>query len=132
MVSQREDDDDVQNLTIGNCKIISELGDGQYGTAYLARSIPEETELVCVKVFKDQAKGTHSFSKEVQAGQAGLAHPNVCALIEFGKGPMKDDGVPVSEPKIFIVSEVCPNGEAFDYVSASAGLEASLARQAFG
>ena len=58
MVSSQQEDEEMQNLTIGNCKIISELGEGQYGTAYLARSIPEENELICVKVFKDQAKRT--------------------------------------------------------------------------
>ena len=61
----------------------------------------------------------------------GLSHTNVVSLIEYGKGPWKEDGEVVSDPKIFIVSEACPNGEAFDYVSAAGGLKANLARQVF-
>jgi serine/threonine protein kinase len=93
----------------------------------------DNNEKVCVKVFKLEDEETMAgYQKEVEVGILGVSHPNVCSLIEYGKGPFMDDGEPVGDDRIYIVSEACPNGEAFDYVAAADGLAAPYARQVFG
>ena len=46
------DDCDYEEMTIGHCKIVQELGDGTYGIAFLAQDMNDNNENVCVKVFK--------------------------------------------------------------------------------
>jgi serine/threonine protein kinase len=126
------EDCDYEDMTIGHYKIIQELGDGNYGTAYLAQDLNNNGEKVCVKVFKTEDETISGYKKEVEVGILGIKHSNVCSLIECGKGPFMDDGEQISDDKLFIVSEACPNGEAFDYVSAADGLDPKYARRVFG
>ena len=86
---------------------------------------------VCVKVFNEKAEDPEtlkSFQAEVQAGNAGFAHPNVIKLISFGTDSIKINGQAVTDQLIYIVSELASNGEAFDYVQDSKGLDERLTR----
>lgn len=72
-----------------------------------------------------------TFHSEVQAGQTGMNHKNVLRLMGAGRsGLMK--GTKNMGDTFYIVSELAPNGEAFDYVEAAGGLTEPKARQMFG
>ena len=69
-----------------------------------------------------------TFTKEVEAGQAGLAHPNILKLLGAGRAEIQKNGVSKGDSTFYIVSELATNGEAFDYVEAAEGLEDKYAR----
>jgi serine/threonine protein kinase len=88
---------------------------------------------VCVKVFKEMDETTEkTFEKEIEAGQAGMGHPNILKLLGAGRSEILNNGEVKQESVFYIVSELATNGEAFDYVEAAEGLESRYARQLFG
>jgi serine/threonine protein kinase len=75
----------AEGRTIEHYTLVKALGDGQFGVGWLARDT-QENEDVCVKVFKQMDTETEkSFRKEIEAGQAGMAHPNILKLMGAGR-----------------------------------------------
>jgi hypothetical protein len=73
-----------------------------------------------------------TFHAEVQVGQTGINHKNVLRLLGAGRSSIMKNGANTGTDAFYIVSELAPNGEAFDYVEAAGGLEEPRARQMFG
>jgi len=66
--------------TLEEWRLLKRLGDGKFGTAYLAFD-KKLKEYVCVKIFKSVDKESKkSFDAEVEAGKSCLVHPNVIKL----------------------------------------------------
>jgi serine/threonine protein kinase len=75
----------AEGRTIDHYTLKKQLGDGQFGVGWLAHD-GEEDEDVCVKIFKEMDEESEkTFTKEVEAGQAGLAHPNILRLLGAGR-----------------------------------------------
>lgn len=111
-------------------KLLKQLGDGQFGTAYLALDTNTKQN-VCIKIFKELDEATQkTFEAEVTAGTSGLKHPNVIKLHAAGRSDLKVDGQVVADV-FFIVMELAANGESFDYVELAGGLDDRYARQIF-
>lgn len=72
-----------------------------------------------------------TFKAEVMAGQSGLAHPNIIRLLGAGRSQIHKNGKASSKDSFYIVSELCPNGEAFDFVQDAGGLKDEYARTMF-
>ena len=103
------------------------LGDGQFGTGYLA-SDQKTGNSVCVKVFKDTgAQADKSFKIELEAGAQNLEHPNVLRMLGAGRNEFVMQSQPMGE-RFFIVTELCEKGELFDFVQDAGGLKEPLAR----
>jgi protein-serine/threonine kinase len=121
----------AEGRTIDHYVLKKQLGDGQFGVGWLAHDT-EEDEAVCVKVFKEMDEATEkTFEKEIEAGQAGMTHPNILKLMGAGRSEIMNNGEVKQESVFYIVSELATNGEAFDYVEAAEGLEPRYARQLF-
>lgn len=117
--------------TIEHYKLIRLLGDGTFGTGYLAQDLNANNKRVCIKVFKSMDEETEkTFTSEIVAGQAGLIHPNVLLILGAGRSQIKKNGV-VGKDCFYIVSELAENGEAFDFVDLEKALPEPLARQMF-
>jgi serine/threonine protein kinase len=117
--------------TIEHYKLIRQLGDGQFGVGYLAQDTNQNMKC-CVKIFKDMDESTEkTFKAEVMAGQSGLAHPNIIRLLGAGRSQINKNGKASSKDSFYIVSELCPNGEAFDFVQDAGGLKDDHARTLF-
>lgn len=84
-----------------------------------------------MKIFKNMDPATEkTFHSEVQAGQTGMNHKNVLRLLGAGRSSIMKKGTNMGDA-FYIVSELAPNGEAFDYVEAAGGLIEPKARQMF-
>lgn len=86
----------------------------------------------CVKIFKNMDESTEkTFKAEVMAGQSGLVDKNIIRLLGAGRSQICKNGRPSSKDSFYIVSELCANGEAFDFVQDAGGLKDAYARTMF-
>ena len=87
---------DVQDLngqTIGNYKLLQEIGEGGFGIVYMAQQVQPVRRQVAIKIIKpgmDTREALARFESERQA-LALMDHPNVCRVLEAGA---TDDGYP--------------------------------------
>jgi 5'-AMP-activated protein kinase catalytic alpha subunit len=103
------------------------LGDGQFGTGWLATD-PKSGNKVCVKVFKNTGEqADKSFTIELEAGSRNLDHPNVLRMLGAGRNNFTNNSKAQGE-RFFIVTELCEKGELFDFVQDAGGLKESYAR----
>ena len=79
----------VRPQQIGRYRVESRIGGGAYGVVYRCRH-PELDRLVAIKVARDASGSVEAFLHEAQ-NVAGLAHPNIVGLLDYGK---LDDGRP--------------------------------------
>lgn len=79
----------VRPQTIGRYVVEARIGGGAFGVVYRCRH-PELDRLVAIKVTRDACGGVAAFLHEAQ-NVAGLAHPNIVGLLDYGK---LDDGRP--------------------------------------
>ncbi len=96
-------------------EILSLLGVGQYSKVVLAKDLNTLKE-VAVKIFIPLFSESFqsNFEKEMKVLES-LDHPNIIKVIEKGQGILDD---PESCPKhvIYMVFELCKNGDIFDYL----------------
>jgi serine/threonine protein kinase len=117
--------------TIEHYKLIRQLGDGQFGAGYLAQDTSNNNKC-CVKVFKNMDESTEkTFKAEIMAGQSGLNHENIIKLLGAGRSQICKNGKASKTDSYYIVSELCSNGEAFDFVQDAGGLKDHYARTMF-
>lgn len=87
-------DDPIINLTIGNYKIVSELGFGGMGAVYLAtRTDGKFEQRVAIKMLKREfnvERIRRNFAREKEI-LATLAYPHIAKLLDAGT---TDDGIP--------------------------------------
>ena len=79
----------VRPQPIGRYVVEARIGGGAFGVVYRCRD-PELDRLVAIKVTRDASGGAAAFLHEAQ-NAAGLAHPNIVGLLDYGK---LDDGRP--------------------------------------
>lgn len=63
-----------------------------------------------------------SFRQEVEVASKGIFHPNIVQLIGAGKDIIMKDGKPRGKESFYIISELCSNGEMFEYIQLAEGL----------
>jgi hypothetical protein len=79
----------VRPQSFGRYVVEARIGGGAYGVVYRCRH-PELDRLVAIKVTRDASGSVAAFLHEAQ-NVAGLAHPNIVGLLDYGK---LDDGRP--------------------------------------
>jgi len=89
---------------------------------------------IVVKIFKDMSADTQdSFKKEIAIASEGLFHKNIVQLIGAGKDVIMKNGKPYGGAEVFyIVSELCANGEMFEYIQLAEGLPERVSVGIFG
>ena len=106
------------------------LGSGAFATAYEARD-NENNRQVCVKVFKEDDDDVEkSFMVELEAGKLQMTHHNVLKIFGVGRNNLIDAGNDLGE-RYFVVTEVCANGELFEFVTGTGGFSEEIARTIF-
>lgn len=95
------------------------LGEGGYGTVYRGWD-PENECHVAIKVLhpKMSAHIKKSFERELAASQEELDHPNILLIEDSGYKFFEEDGERIKDggPVSYIVSELAPYGDAFEFV----------------
>lgn len=71
---------------------------------------------------------TDSFEIEVKAAQLGFNHPNILKMLGCGRSFMCKGGKKTDREVYYMCSEICNNGDSFDYVAAAGGLPEPFAR----
>jgi serine/threonine protein kinase len=116
--------------TLCNFGLIQKIGDGCFGDAYSAINTDTNAK-VCVKVFKNvDQNAQESFQTEISFAEK-VNHPNVVKLLGAGRDVIRSANGNTSNDVLYIVSELCANGEAFDYVYDAGGLKPHYARRLF-
>jgi serine/threonine protein kinase len=106
------------------------LGSGAFATAYQAHD-NDNSRQVCVKVFKEDDDDVEkSFMVELEAGKMQITHPNVLKIYGVGRNNLIEGETDLGE-RYFVVTEVCDNGELFEFVTACKGFEENVARTLF-
>ena len=114
------------NKQIEQFELIQKIGEGHFGKAYKALDTISG-HYVCLKTFKDcSEESRQSYTAEVRAGQEGMNHQNVIKILAAGIGILTENDL--HSETYYIVSELCENGELFDFVKDSKGLEENTAR----
>ena len=84
-----------------------------------------------VKVFKEMDDlAEKTFNQEVKSGTLGMEHPHVLKMLGAGRSEICQDGDAQADV-FYIVSDLAVNGESFDYVEATDGLDDRKCRQVF-
>jgi calcium-dependent protein kinase len=96
------------------------LGDGSYGTVFLARDRTTQALRAIKKMPKSKIKNPERLRTEIEILKVS-DHPNVVRLYEV----MEDTRF------IYLVMEVCSGGELFDYIVANKRLNERKAAQLF-
>ena len=75
--------------------------------------------MVCVKLFKDMESSCEtSFRVELNVGYAEFDHPSILKLRGAGRNHVMKNNLSMGE-KYFIVSDLAPNGDLFEFLNAS-------------
>jgi len=82
---------------------------------------------VTVLVFSELNKATEDALKKTKL----IEHPNLVKILGHGQSKMIKNGKEKTESDFYIVSELCQNGELFDYVYKANGLSENICRQLF-
>jgi serine/threonine protein kinase len=67
---------------------------------------------------------------ELEAGKMQIAHKNVLKIYGVGRNNLDEGGADRGE-RYFVVTEICENGELFEFVTASQGFPEEIARKQF-
>ena len=65
---------------------------------------------------------------ELEAGQMQIQHPNVLKIFGVGRNNLYEGQQDLGE-RYFVVTEVCKNGELFEFVTACQGFPEEIARR---
>ena len=109
--------------SIDHYVLIESLGQGKFGEGFLAKDI-SNNEKVCIKLFKKQKteREQEISEKNIQIEKSfNLKHENILNTISNGKGMLFKDGKAKAE-QIYLVTELCENGELFNFVLDVEGL----------
>jgi serine/threonine protein kinase len=92
---------------------VSEIGSGGFGSVFLAHDeAGKEFALKLIAPAVDPA-AVSSFRQEIES-TSGLDHPNILRVIDWGQGTIK------GQPALFIISEICSDGDYRSVVSSYA------------
>ena len=101
---------------------MNHLGDGTFGVVYLAIDTTDNSQ-VAIKVFKGlDEQVALTFQAEIEAAQFKDEHPYVLSLLGAGKSQLMVGGE-AQEDVLYVTSELAPNGDLFDFVEATKGLD---------
>jgi serine/threonine protein kinase len=90
---------------VGEYRLVRKLGEGGFGTVYLAEHVHEHTQ-VAVKVLNMRLTKSEDFKDFLnEARTMRLRHPHIASLLDFG---MSRDDLP------FLVMEYAPEGTLRD------------------
>jgi len=85
-----------------------------------------------VKIFKDFGESTkETWEIELQAGYNNFNHENVLKMIGAGKNFIITKAKQSKKEYYFTVTEICQNGDFFDFILDSDGVPDSIGRQLF-
>ena len=111
-------------------QLIKHLGSGHYSKVVLGRH--EDTgQLVAIKLRKEKyAISDEMFLKEAKA-LASVKHLNISKLIDYGYNKQIEYYDGGKRDAVYLVIEVIPNGELFDYVALAGAFSEKIARHYF-
>ena len=116
--------DNNEEKQIGNYILIKEIGSGGFAKVFLALHIPTG-EKVAIKIlnklmFKVGSENHKRLQREISILKC-VKHQNVIKLYEVMETPQK----------IYLVMELCENGELFDYILSNVKLNENIALNFF-
>ena len=116
--------DNNEEKQIGNYILIKEIGSGGFAKVFLALHIPTG-EKVAIKIlnklmFKVGSENHKLLQREISILKC-VKHQNVIKLYEVMETPQK----------IYLVMELCENGELFDYILSNVKLNENIALNFF-
>lgn len=117
--------------TLGKYQLIRTLGTGAQSKVKLAYD-PDCKKHYAIKILKKNNSNLDSKVLELVLNEvqtmADLSHPNILNMIDYQRDGeiVKSDGR--TEPVIYIVLELAPGGELFDYVATTGHFQEPIAR----
>lgn len=109
---------------IGDYQVITELGSGATGPVYLSRT--NSGQKVAQKLLKFDPQNArfnklHQNMLQESAMLQRLDHPNVMKILDAQFDVQWTDRSGRTQTGDFIVTELCPNGELFEFVQSPRG-----------